>query len=121
MRLGFVGTGKITSSVVTGICRSKINFTKILLSPRNRNVAKKLKEKFKKISIAKKIQLQEFKTSWLFFAIDTFLNFFLSFLEVFLFLGDKSIFLKDTLDLHIPVTTDEVILPVPIKPNFIIQ
>ena len=40
MRLGFIGTGKIASSVVTGICRSKITFTKILLSPRNKNVAK---------------------------------------------------------------------------------
>ena len=29
------------------------------------------------------------------------------------------IFLKDKLDLQIPVTTDEVIFPVPIKPNFI--
>ena len=45
MKLGFIGTGKIASSVVTGICKSKIVFTKILLSPRNRNVAKKLKKK----------------------------------------------------------------------------
>ena len=49
MKLGFIGTGKITSSVVTGLCRSKISYKKILLSPRNRNVAKKLKRKFKKI------------------------------------------------------------------------
>ncbi len=28
MRLGFIGTGKITSSVVTGICRSRISFKK---------------------------------------------------------------------------------------------
>ena len=48
MKLGFIGTGKIASSVVTGICKSKIAFTKILLSPRNRNVAKKLKKKFRK-------------------------------------------------------------------------
>ena len=38
MKLGFIGTGKITSSVVTGICRSKISFKKILLSPRNKNM-----------------------------------------------------------------------------------
>ena len=38
---------------------------------------------------------------------------------MFLFLGDKSIFLKDIFDLHIPITTEDVILPVPIKPNFI--
>ena len=30
------------------------------------------------------------------------------------------ILLKDKFDLQIPVTTDEVILPVPIKPSFII-
>ena len=45
MKLGFIGTGKITSAVVTGICRSKISFKKILLSPRNRNIARKLKKK----------------------------------------------------------------------------
>ena len=43
MKLGFVGTGKITSSVVTGICKSNISFTKIVLSPKNKNIAKKLK------------------------------------------------------------------------------
>jgi len=68
---------------------------------------------------AKKTQLQELTISWLFFAIETFLNCLLSFLATFLFLGDKSIFLKDIFDLHIPVTTENVILPVPTKPNFI--
>ena len=37
MKLGFIGTGKITSSVVTGICRSKISFNKIILSPRSKS------------------------------------------------------------------------------------
>jgi len=46
MKLGFIGTGKITLSVVTGICTSKISFQKILVSPRNRNIAQKLKKKF---------------------------------------------------------------------------
>ena len=48
MKLGFIGTGKITSSVITGICKSKISFKKIIISPRNRNVAKKLKRQFRK-------------------------------------------------------------------------
>ena len=52
MRLGFIGTGKIASSVITGICNSKISFKKILVSPRNRNAAQRLKRKFKKVSIA---------------------------------------------------------------------
>ena len=69
MRLGFIGTGKITSSVVTGICRSKINFTKILLSPRNRNVAKKLKKKFRKVSIAKNNQEIASSCNWVFLAV----------------------------------------------------
>ena len=69
MKLGFIGTGKITSSVVTGICRSKITFTKILLSPRNRNVAKKLKKQFRKVSIAKNNQEIVNSCNWIFLAV----------------------------------------------------
>jgi len=69
MKLGFIGTGKITSSVVTGICRSKISFKKILLSPRNRNVARKLKKQFRKVSIAKKNQEIVNSCSWIFLAV----------------------------------------------------
>ena len=69
MKLGFIGTGKIASSVVTGICKSKIAFTKILLSPRNRNVAKKLKKKFKKVSIAKNNQEIASSCNWIFLAV----------------------------------------------------
>ena len=69
MKLGFIGTGKITSSVVTGICRSNISFKKIILSPRNRNVAKKLKRQFKKVSIAKNNQEITNSCNWIFLAI----------------------------------------------------
>ena len=69
MKLGFVGTGKITSSVVTGICRSKISFQKILLSPRNKNVAKRLKKKFKKVLIAKNNQEIVNSCNWIFLAV----------------------------------------------------
>ena len=55
MKLGFIGTGKITSAVVTGICNSKIKYS----------------------------------------------------IEYLI------------LELHIPVTTAEVILPVPMNPSFI--
>ena len=48
MKLGFIGTGKITSSVVTGICRPKISFNKIILSPRSKSVSQTLKKIFKK-------------------------------------------------------------------------
>ena len=47
MKLGFIGTGKITSSVITGICSSKINYKKIFISSRNNLIAKGLKKKFK--------------------------------------------------------------------------
>ncbi len=69
MNLGFIGTGKITSSVVTGICRSRISFKKIILSPRNRIVAKKLKKKFKKVSIAKNNQEIINSCNWIFLAV----------------------------------------------------
>ena len=69
MKLGFIGTGKITSSVVTGICRSKISFKKIILSPRNRNVARKLKRQFKKVSIAKNNQEIVNSCNWVFLAV----------------------------------------------------
>ena len=69
MKLGFIGTGKITSSVVIGICRSKITFTKILLSPRNRNVAQKLKKQFRKVSIAKNNQEIVNSCNWIFLAV----------------------------------------------------
>ena len=69
MKLGFIGTGKITSAVVTGICGSKISFKKILLSPRNKNVSRKLKKKFKKISIAKNNQEVLNSCNWVFLAV----------------------------------------------------
>ena len=69
MNLGFIGTGKITSSVVTGICRSKISFKKIILSPRNKNIAKKLKKKFRKVSIAKNNQEVVNSCNWVFLAV----------------------------------------------------
>jgi len=33
MILGFIGTGKIAASVITGTCRSKLSFKKIIISP----------------------------------------------------------------------------------------
>ena len=51
MNLGFIGTGKIASSVITGICTSKISYKKIIISPRNTKIARSLKAKFKKITI----------------------------------------------------------------------
>ena len=69
MKLGFIGTGKITSSVVTGICGSKISFKKIILSPRNRSIARNLKRKFKKVVIAKNNQEIINSCNWIFLAV----------------------------------------------------
>ena len=69
MKLGFIGTGKITSSVVIGVCKSKIKFKKIILSPRNKRIANNLKKKFSKISIAKNNQEVINNSNWVFLAV----------------------------------------------------
>ena len=69
MKLGFIGTGKIASSVITGICTSKILFKQILVSPRNKFIAKKLSKKFKKINIAKNNQEIVNSCDWIFLSI----------------------------------------------------
>jgi len=69
MRLGFIGTGKIASSVITGICTSKISFQKILVSRRNKNIAQKLKKRFRKVYIAKTNQEIVDKCNWIFLAV----------------------------------------------------
>ena len=69
MKLGFIGSGKIASSVITGICSSKISFKKILISPRNRSIAQRLKRQFKKVSIAKNNQEIVNSCNWVFLAV----------------------------------------------------
>ena len=69
MKLGFIGTGKIASSVITGICTSKISFQKIFVSPRNRNISQKLKKRFRKVNIAKTNQEIVDKCNWVFLAV----------------------------------------------------
>ena len=69
MKLGFIGTGKIASSVILGICRSKIKFRQMILSPRNKRIANNLKKKFKKVSIAKNNQDVIDKSNWIFLSV----------------------------------------------------
>ena len=69
MNLGFVGTGKISSSVIEGIAKSKIIYKKIIISPRNKIIAKKLKKKIKRIHIAKNNQEIINKSNWVFLAV----------------------------------------------------
>ena len=69
MILGFIGTGKISYSVITGICNSEIKFKRILISSRNKILAKKLERKFKKVKIIKNNQDIVDKSNWVFLAI----------------------------------------------------
>ncbi len=69
MILGFIGTGKIASSVIIGVFASKIKFKNIIISPRNKRTAQILKKKFKKIIIAKNNQEIIDKSNWIFLSI----------------------------------------------------
>lgn len=51
MRLGFIGTGAITSALVTGLCTTARKATSIWLSPRNEETAKALAHKFDRVHI----------------------------------------------------------------------
>ena len=69
MKFGFIGTGKIASSVITGICRSSIKYNKIYISSRNRKIARSLKKKFKNIIIEKDNQKIVDNCEWVFLAV----------------------------------------------------
>ena len=69
MKLGFIGTGKISSSVITGICGSSIKYSKIYVSARNSKIAKELKKKFKRISVEKDNQKIVDNCNWVFLAV----------------------------------------------------
>ncbi len=69
MKLGFIGTGKITSSVIKGICSSEISFSKILISPRNKLIANALKKKFKRVIIIKSNQEIIDNCNWIFLSV----------------------------------------------------
>jgi len=69
MKLGFIGTGKIASSVITGICNSEIYFKKIIISQRNKGIAQSLKNKFKKVVIVKDNQKIVNSCNWIFLSV----------------------------------------------------
>ena len=69
MNIGFIGTGKIASAVITGIFKSKIIYKEIFISPRNKTIAENLKKKFKKIKIAKNNQEILNSCNWIFLSI----------------------------------------------------
>ena len=69
MKLGFIGTGKITSAVIAGICKSSISYNEIIISHRNKSISSSLKKKFKKISISKDNQEIVDKCDWVFLSV----------------------------------------------------
>tara|TARA_B100001121_G_scaffold183245_1_gene159915 strand:- start:192 stop:950 length:759 start_codon:yes stop_codon:yes gene_type:complete len=69
MKLGFIGTGNIVSDVITGISKSKISYSKINISPRNKKKALDLKKKFKKIIISRNNQKVIDDSDWIFIGV----------------------------------------------------
>jgi len=69
MKLGFIGSGKIASSVITGICSSEISFKKILISKRNKTISQNLVKKFKNIIITKDNQEIVNSCDWIFLSV----------------------------------------------------
>ena len=69
MKLGFIGTGRITSAVVTGICNSNISYKNIVISQRNKSISSSLKRKFKKITISKDNQEIVNTSDWIFLSV----------------------------------------------------
>jgi pyrroline-5-carboxylate reductase len=69
MILGFIGTGKISSSIIFGIFKSNLKVKRIYISSRNRSIAKKLAKKSRKIKVLKDNQEIINKSSTIFLGI----------------------------------------------------
>jgi len=69
MILGFIGCGKISFSVITGILSSRLKVKKIFVSKRNSKISSYLKKKYKKIIVTKENQEIINKSDWVFLAI----------------------------------------------------
>ena len=69
MRLGFVGTGTITTALVTGLCTAARPPERILVSPRNAEKAAALAEAFPRVAVAKDNQAVIDGSDWVFRAV----------------------------------------------------
>jgi len=69
MKLGFIGTGQISKAVINGILKSKIKYSKIYISKRNRNISSQLRKKSKKIIVIKNNQEILNKSNWVFLGV----------------------------------------------------
>ena len=69
MKIGFIGTGYITKSVITGILGSKLKINKIFISKRNKKISSFLSKKNKKIVIINNNQEIINKSNWVFLSV----------------------------------------------------
>ena len=69
MNLGFLGTGKITLSLIHGILNSKLKVKKIYTSYRNKQISGKLSKKYKNITVLKDNQEIINKSDFIFLAV----------------------------------------------------
>ena len=57
MKIGFIGTGAITTAMVEGLCKTENPPTDIVVSPRNKKKAEKLAARFDNVRIADNNQI----------------------------------------------------------------
>ena len=69
MKLGFLGTGKITSSIIEGLLKSKTKFNQIIISKRSVKNSRYLKNKSKKIKIYENNQDIVNNSKWVFICL----------------------------------------------------
>ena len=64
MKIGFIGTGKITTSVITGLFRSKANLKQILISERSKKNSRALAKRLKQVKVVKDNQEIINRSNW---------------------------------------------------------
>ena len=69
MKIGFIGTGHISKSVINGILGSKLKINKIIVSKRNSKISSELKRNSKKIKISTDNQDIINQSNWVFLAV----------------------------------------------------
>ena len=69
MKIGFIGTGHITKSVIHGILGSKLKISRIIVSKRNNKISSSLKRKSKKILVLNNNQEIINNSNWIFLSV----------------------------------------------------
>ncbi len=74
MKLGFIGTGEITKAVILGILKSKIKYSKIYISKRNKKNSDYLSKLNKKIIVANDNQKILDMSNWIFLSVTPYVG-----------------------------------------------